>query len=89
MNFHVLTLFPEMIEQGLHTSILGKAMEKGYITLETTNIRDFSANKYNLPSTICWLPIANTSPHSRRSAPCNMWVSSYWAATRVCAELST
>lgn len=47
MNFHVLTLFPEMIEQGLHTSILGKAMEKGYITLETTNIRDFSANKYN------------------------------------------
>ena len=29
MNFHVLTLFPEMIEQGLHTSILGKAMEKG------------------------------------------------------------
>ncbi len=47
MNFHVLTLFSEMIEQGLHTSILGKAMEKGYITLETTNIRDFSANKYN------------------------------------------
>ena len=42
MNFHVLTLFPEMIEQGLHTSILGKAMEKGCITLETTNIRDFS-----------------------------------------------
>lgn len=47
MNFHVLTLFPDMIEQGLHTSILGKAMEKGCITLETTNIRDFSANKYN------------------------------------------
>lgn len=47
MNFHVLTLFPEMIEQGLHTSILGKAMEKGCITLEATNIRDFSANKYN------------------------------------------
>ena len=36
MNFHVLTLFPDMIEQGLHTSILGKAMEKGCITLETT-----------------------------------------------------
>ena len=25
MNFHVLTLFPEMIEQGLNTSILGKS----------------------------------------------------------------
>lgn len=47
MNFHVLTLFPDMIEQGLHTSILGKAMEKGCITLETTNIREFAANKYN------------------------------------------
>ncbi len=47
MNFHVLTLFPEMIRQGLHTSILGKAMERGCITLETTNIRDFAANKYN------------------------------------------
>lgn len=46
MNYHVLTLFPEMIEQGLHTSILGKAMEKGLISLETTNIRDFSDNKH-------------------------------------------
>ena len=23
MKYHILTLFPEMIEQGLHTSILG------------------------------------------------------------------
>lgn len=47
MNFHVLTLFPEMIEQGLHTSILGRAIEQGNISLETTNIRDFSQNKHN------------------------------------------
>ena len=43
----ILTLFPEMIEQGLHTSILGRAINNGYISLETTNIRDFSANKFN------------------------------------------
>ena len=36
-----------MIEQGLHTSILGRAINNGYISLETTNIRDFSANKFN------------------------------------------
>lgn len=45
MKYHILTLFPEMIEQGLHTSILGRAINNGYISLETTNIRDFSANK--------------------------------------------
>ena len=47
MKYHILTLFPEMIEQGLHTSILGRAINNGYISLETTNIRDFSANKFN------------------------------------------
>ncbi|WP_455715048.1 tRNA (guanosine(37)-N1)-methyltransferase TrmD [Anaerosporobacter sp.] len=46
MNYHVLTLFPEMIEQGLNTSILGRAREKNLITLQTTNIRDFSENKH-------------------------------------------
>lgn len=46
MNFHVLTLFPEMIEQGLGASITGRALEKGYIQLNTVNIRDFAGNKY-------------------------------------------
>ena len=32
MNFHVMTLFPEMIIQGLNVSIMGRAIEKGYIT---------------------------------------------------------
>ena len=43
MNFHVMTLFPEMIEQGLNTSILGRAMAAGYISLTATNIRDYAA----------------------------------------------
>lgn len=46
MNFHVLTLFPEMIENGLNTSITGRAIEKGQISLNTVNIRDFSENKH-------------------------------------------
>lgn len=46
MNYHVLTLFPEMIEQGLHTSILGRAMEQGLIHLETINIRDYTEDKH-------------------------------------------
>ena len=46
MNFHVLTLFPEMIEQGLSTSITGRAMNKGLVGLHAVNIRDYAANKH-------------------------------------------
>lgn len=47
MNFHVLTLFPEMIQQGLGTSITGRAIDKGLISVNTVNIRDFSEDKHN------------------------------------------
>ena len=42
MNYYVMTLFPEMIENGMHTSIIGRAIAKGLLTLQTINIRDFS-----------------------------------------------
>ena len=42
MNYYVMTLFPEMIENGMHTSIIGRAMAKGLLTLQTINIRDLS-----------------------------------------------
>ena len=47
MDFHVLTLFPDMVRQGLNTSIIGRAIKDGHITLNTVNIRDFSINKHN------------------------------------------
>ena len=46
MVFHVMTLFPEMVEQGLHTSILGRAMDAGIIGVKTVNIRDYSEDKH-------------------------------------------
>ena len=46
MNFHVLTLFPEMVENGLKTSITGRAIEEGKISINATNIRDFSEDKH-------------------------------------------
>lgn len=46
MNFHVLTLFPEMVMGGLSTSITGRAIESGHISIEAVNIRDFSTNKH-------------------------------------------
>ena len=46
INFHILTLFPEMVMQGLHTSILGRAAARGDISIEAVNIRDFTTNKH-------------------------------------------
>ncbi len=47
MRFHVLTLFPQMIEQGLSESITGRALKQNIISLETVNIRNFANNKHN------------------------------------------
>ena len=46
MNFYVLTLFPEMIEAGTGTSITGRAMKNGIISMEAINIRDYACNKH-------------------------------------------
>lgn len=47
MKYYVMTLFPEMIEQGMNTSILGRAIECGKIELVTKNIRDYTLDKHN------------------------------------------
>lgn len=46
MKYYVMTLFPEMIEQGMHTSILGRAIEEGLIELEVRNIRAYTLDKH-------------------------------------------
>lgn len=46
MNYHVLTLFPEMIQNGCNTSILGRAMEKKLVSIEAIDIRSYSQNKH-------------------------------------------
>lgn len=46
MNFHVLTLFPQMILDGLNTSITGRALESGVLSVRAINIRDFTTNKH-------------------------------------------
>ena len=46
MRFHVLTLFPQMILDGLNTSITGRAIQNGILSVDAVNIRDFAENKY-------------------------------------------
>ena len=46
MKYHILTLFPKMVLDGLNESIIGRAVQKGIIEIEAVNIRDFSENKH-------------------------------------------
>lgn len=46
MNFHIMTLFPDMVEQGLRTSIIGRAESKGLLSIHAVNIRDYAFNKH-------------------------------------------
>ncbi|MCR5687059.1 MAG: tRNA (guanosine(37)-N1)-methyltransferase TrmD [Lachnospiraceae bacterium] len=47
MDFHIMTLFPDMVMSALSESIIGRAAEKGLVSVEAVNIRDFAHNKHN------------------------------------------
>ena len=46
MRFDVLTLFPESLDNFLNESIIGRAREKGIISVNAVNIRDYSLDKH-------------------------------------------
>lgn len=45
-NYYILTLFPDMIMNGLNTSITGRAKANGLINFDAVNIRDFTKEKH-------------------------------------------
>ena len=46
VKFHVVTLFPEMFNSVLETSIIGRAVRSGRITVEFVNPRDFTRDSH-------------------------------------------
>jgi tRNA (guanine37-N1)-methyltransferase len=48
MIFEILTLFPEMFDSYLATSILGRAIAQGNIQVRCHNIRDFTTDKHRM-----------------------------------------
>jgi tRNA (guanine37-N1)-methyltransferase len=46
MRIDVLTLFPEVFEPFLRTSIVGRAVERSLVDVRCTNIRDFAEGKH-------------------------------------------
>ena len=55
MNFHILTLFPDVVMGGLGTSIPGRAMESKTISVEAIDIRDYSKDKHRHREKADWL----------------------------------
>lgn len=47
MQFYIMTLFPDMVMQGLNTSIIGRAVNNGLLSIEAVNIRDYAFNKHH------------------------------------------
>lgn len=48
MYFDVLTIFPEMFESPLRTSILGRAIEAGLIEVDLHQLRDWTTDKHRV-----------------------------------------
>ena len=46
MKINIMTLFPEMCENVLSKSIIGRAREKGYVEINCINIRDYTLDKH-------------------------------------------
>ena len=46
MRITVLTLFPEMYESFLSTSIIGRALKRELVTVDFVQIRDFALDKF-------------------------------------------
>ena len=47
MRFDIMTLFPEMVMNGLETSIIGRAVKNEILEIEAWNIRDYAFNKHS------------------------------------------
>jgi tRNA (guanine37-N1)-methyltransferase len=45
MRIDIMTLFPDAVESMLGQSIIGRARERGFVTIETHQIRDYTTNK--------------------------------------------
>ncbi|HXX59578.1 MAG TPA: tRNA (guanosine(37)-N1)-methyltransferase TrmD, partial [Dehalococcoidales bacterium] len=47
MNIHILTLFPQMFDQPFSIGLFQKAVERGIVSLDVRNIRDYTHDKHH------------------------------------------
>ena len=54
MKISILTAFPEMMQNYLGTSVLGKGIAKGKFEVEVIDIRDFAEGGYKQIDDYCY-----------------------------------
>ena len=47
MRIEILTLFPDSVQDVLSDSVIGRAQERGFVTIRARQIRDYTASKQN------------------------------------------
>ena len=45
MQIDILSLFPEMFDGPMNSSMIGKAQENGILNIDVTDFRDYTTNK--------------------------------------------
>ena len=45
MRIDIMTLFPDAVAAMMNASIIGRAQERGFVTIRTHQIREFTTNK--------------------------------------------
>ena len=53
MKIDIMTLFPEMINEVMRESIIGRAQDKGVVEVKATNIRDYALDKHHKADVGC------------------------------------
>ena len=51
MRFHILTLFPEVFASVLSATMLQKGQERGALSFDLVNVRDFTTDKHRVTTT--------------------------------------
>ena len=75
MDFHVMTLFPDMITDGLNTSITGRAIKAGVMSVTAHDIRDYSNDKH---LKVDDYPYGGGAGMVMRAAPVCEYCQKYW-----------
>lgn len=45
MRIDIMTLFPDAVDAMMNASIIGRAQERGFVTIRTHQIREFTTNR--------------------------------------------
>ena len=67
MRIDIMTLFPDAVDAMMNASIIGRAQERGFVTIRTHQIREFTTNK-QMPVSYTHLTLPTITPTAAGAA---------------------